>query len=143
MNEKTVLIALVLLTTITGCQVATSSNDLATEPADRQAQTVEPVVAASVSTETAIAIAPEETIAPISEDFPSIDDPSSALFYENHANYAFRRDSEDRRSDLDRAYRAISIAAKLYKSNGRDEEYRRTIDTKQQIVAEQRSSGYR
>lgn len=118
--------SLVLLT-ITGCGAPTTLSSVSTPPQ-------------TLFDSSAIA---EESIAPISADFPSIDDPANAFFYENHAKYQFGSDSEDRQSNLDVAYRAISIAIKLYRAGGKTEQLEDAIDIRQQIVAEQKSLGFR
>lgn len=125
----------VLLLTIAGCA---ANNDVTATPAIEPIPTPHPVETIAANTE------PEETIEPISKDFPDIDDPENALFYDNMGSQAFyRNDQKSRQEDLELAYQAISIAVKLYRTDGKEEEYRRTADIKQQIVAEQKAAGYR
>lgn len=134
---KTTHLLSLLLSFVAGCGASSSTTLPINDAALTEKTPATPIVSIAQSVEA------DEEITPISADFPDINDPSSAPFYENHANYKFKRDSEDRRSDLGVAYRAAAIAAKLYRASGRSEEYERTSELKQQIIAEQKAAGYR
>lgn len=90
----------------------------------------------SSSNTIAAVVETEEQIDPIDSMYPDINDPGSALFYDNMGTQAYYRDSkQERREDLDLAYRSISIALKLYRAAGKAEDYQRMVDLKKQIVA--------